>query len=500
MRVKGSRLAAASLAATAILSAAACSGSGHPGARTPGKGGGPAVAITRSLSASVQVIDDSGSGASSDLARALLASAPVVVVARDDSAVSAADRSAHAPVLLASSVTPQLAAAVRALHPRTVLDAGLPAGALSRRLSGIEVTARPSALPAASPPRQTGVAVLTDSGSGNRSGNSGSAVDATAAAAGATVLPVNGGDPRTDPAAIRALARLRPQHVIAVGSEFGSSGQLQERVTEAETGRQLPGGGQVMFPGRRLVALYGHPGASSLGALGQQGLSASIARAQKMASEYRSLSDVPVVPAFEIIATVAEGAPGPDGTYSQPTPVSELRPWIRRAADHGMYVVLDLQPGRANLLDQAKQYQSLLKEPNVGLGLDAEWKLQPGQVPLQQIGHVDIGEVNSVVRWLATLTSQNHLPQKALILHQFRSSMITDESKLDTSHDDLAIVMHMDGQGSPDVKQASWNMVTSGAPHGVFFGWKNFFVKDTPMISPQATMKHTPAPVMISYQ
>lgn len=452
--------------------------------------------MTRSLSASAQVIDDSGSGASSDLARALFTSAPVVVVARDDSAVPAADRSAHAPVLLASSVTPQLAAMVRALHPRTVLDAGLPASALSRRLSGIAVTVRASGLPAASTPRQTGVAVLTDSGDGD----SGNAVDATAASAGATVVPVNGADPRTDPGAIRSLARLRPQHVIAIGSEFGSSGQLQERVTEAETGQQLPGGGQVMFPGRRLVALYGHPGASSLGALGQQGLSQSIARARKMAREYRSLSSVPVVPAFEIIATVAEGAPGPDGTYSQPTPVSELRPWIRRAADHGMYVVLDLQPGRANLLDQAKQYQSLLEEPNVGLGLDAEWKLQPGQVPLQQIGHVNISEVNSVVRWLATLTSQHHLPQKALILHQFRSTMITDESKLDTSHDDLSIVMHMDGQGSPDVKQGSWNMVTSGAPHGVFFGWKNFFVKDTPMISPQATMKHTPAPVMISYQ
>ena len=38
----------------------------------------------------------------------------------------------------------------------------------------------------------------------------------------------------------------------------------------AETGIQLPGGGQVLFPMRRIVALYGSPGTAALGALGQQ--------------------------------------------------------------------------------------------------------------------------------------------------------------------------------------------------------------------------------------
>jgi hypothetical protein len=173
---------------------------------------------------------------------------------------------------------------------------------------------------------------------------------------------------------------------------------------------------------------------------------------------------------------------------------------VRKATDDGIYVVLDLQPGRASLLDQAKRYQSLLEQPNVGLALDPEWKLQPGQVPLQQIGHVDIGEVNSVISWLAGLTARNHLPQKVLVLHQFRSSMINGEGRLATGNDDLAIVLHMDGQGSPGDKQETWNAVIGGAPRGVFFGWKNFFVKDTPMINPRATMDRDPAPVMISYQ
>ena len=41
-----------------------------------------------------------------------------------------------------------------------------------------------------------------------------------------------------------------------------------------------------------------------------------------------------------------------------------------------MYVVLDLQPGRSNFLDQAKLYEPLLRLPHVGLALDPEWRLR----------------------------------------------------------------------------------------------------------------------------
>jgi hypothetical protein len=285
-----------------------------------------------------------------------------------------------------------------------------------------------------------------------------------------------------------------------VGAQFGPAARLASRVAVAETGRQLPGGGQVLFPGRRLVALYGHPGAPGLGVLGQQDLAASITRARRVAAAYQPLSDVPVVPAFEIIATVAEASPGPDGTYSYETPVPQLLPWVRQATTDGMYVVLDLQAGRASLLAQAEHYEPLLKLPDVGLALDPEWKLQPGQKPLRQIGHVDIAEVNSVIGWLAALTARYDLPQKLLVVHQFQLAMIAGEQDLDTSRDDLAIVLHMDGQGTPAVKQATWTAVTAAAPHGVFFGWKNFLVMDHPMLTPAQTMTKIPAPVMISYQ
>ena len=477
------------------------------------------VAATRLLSTTTSVLTDTAPGAlTAALARALFETSPVVVVSGTSgtvvAAASSAARSAHAPLLLDSPATAQgtaqVAVSVRALRPKAVLALGLSAAArraLAAQLPGVKVVSSPAALPATGTPEPAAqLAVLVKTASAGKAdpsattGASLTAVTATAASAGAHVVNMTSTDPRTDPAAIKALARLRPAGVVAVGAQFGSSTTLSGRISVAETGRQLPGGGQVLFPGRRLVAMYGHPGTPGLGVLGQQDLAASISRARQLAADYQPLSSVPVVPAFEIIASVAEGSPGPDGSYSYETPVSELLPWVRTATADGLYVVLDLQPGRASLLSQAEHYQSLLELPDVGLALDAEWKLQPGQKPLRQIGHVDISEVNGVASWLATLTARHHLPQKLLVLHQFQLAMLSGEQHLDTGHDDLAIVIHMDGQGTPGVKQATWNAVTAAAPPKVFFGWKNFLVKDHPMLTPGETMTKTPAPVMISYQ
>jgi len=494
--------------------------------------GGRAAATTRSPEAAASALTGSPDVQSAGVAWKLFTSAPVVVVAdavrRADVALAAARAErAHAPVLLLSpaasgprppgsvlgmaarigaagaagsavTVSARVRAEIDALRPRAVLAVGIAANVLAAQLPGLRVVTDPDLLPGTTAPVPVHrVALLVHQGD---KGAAVTAAVATAQVAGAQVIAVRGYDPRTDVADIAALAGARPQHVLAVGPGFGSSRRLAARVAVAETGVQLPGGGQVLFPAHRLVALYGHPGTPALGALGDQGLPASIARVRRVAAAYRHLSGVPVIPAFEIIATVAQARPGTDGTYSYESSLASLRPWVRQATAAGLYVVLDLQPGRASLLGQARRYRTLLALPDVGLALDPEWKLRPGQFPLRQIGSVGIGEVNAVIGWLARLTARHHLPQKLLVLHQFQLSMIRGEQRLDTRPDNLAIVIHMDGQGSPADKLQTWAAVTGAAPAGVFFGWKNFYVKDHPVLDPRQTMARTPRPVMISYQ
>jgi hypothetical protein len=516
------------LLAIVCVATTSCAGVAHHDA--------PAAVMSRTRlpAAATSVLTGAQDVIAEDVAQNLFAAAPVVVIASpgspDDRAAARQALQIHAPLLLtsagaarpasggavttalrtgmrpasdsaqdaASVVSAALRARVRALDPSAVLAVGIPAKVLTAQLPGVRVVTSPAMLPATQAPAPLDqVALLVPATGGNTATL---AAATTAQVAGAQVITVRGDDPRADPDVIATLAAARPQRVLAIGAGFGTASELASRIAVAETGVQLPGGGQVLFPNHLVVALYGHPGAPSLGVLGQQSLQASITRAEHVAAAYTRLTSRRVVPALEIIATVAQASPGPDDEYSYESPVASLRPWVKKATAAGLYVVLDLQPGRASLLAQAKMYQSLLELPDVGLALDPEWKLAPTQVPLKQIGSVSIGEVNSVITWLAALTARYRLPQKLLVLHQFQLSMITDESALETRHDDLAILIHMDGQGTPGDKEQTWDAITKAAPPGVFFGWKDFYVKDHPMLDPQQTIDRTPKLSMISYQ
>jgi hypothetical protein len=137
----------------------------------------------------------------------------------------------------------------------------------------------------------------------------------------------------------------------------------------------------------------------------------------------------------------------------------------------------------------------------VGLALDPEWRLKPGQRHLAQIGSVPVAEVNSVVTWLADLTARHALPQKLLVLHQFQLRMIGNRAALDTSHPELAVLIHVDGLGSQPAKQATWSALHADAPAAVAWGWKNFIDEDRPMLTVEQTMRQVrPTPDLVTYQ
>jgi len=399
------------------------------------------------------------------------------------------DDQAVAPDQLIDAVTSLAATQTPVLTVKTASDAAAGGG------DGEDESSSPAELPRVAPdaPLDTLlVLVARDPAS--------LAAAATARASGARLMALGNPDPRTDPAVIAGLAAEPAGQVLALGTAFGPPETLRYRLDVAAGGVQLPGGGQILYPGRQMVALYGHPGTPALGVLGEQGVEGAIARAQELAAEYQPLVDVPVVPAFEIITTVASNGAGPDGNYSYEAPVDLLRPWVDAAGEAGVYVVLDLQPGRTDFLAQAKRYEEFLARPYVGLALDPEWRLQPDQGHLVQIGSVTAGEINTVVTWLADLTRAHKLPQKLLMLHQFQLQMISDRGTVDTGRDELAVLIHADGFGSPGAKFETWGLMHISPPPNVWWGWKNFIDEDSPTFTPAETMDIEPRPLFVSYQ
>jgi len=454
-----------------------------------------------------QVVDGAAAGELSVAASAaLFVSAPVVVLVGEGDPAELAKAAElgprlGVPVLVVPAPGAPAGGAdveVARLGAATAVVVGASAAGWATRLDDVEVVpaADKADLPTTTAPAgAVRAAVLVMPGEASL------AAAANAHAAGVEVVEVAGGDPRVSTDVVTRLARLTPDAVVGVGTAFGAADRLAERVQAAVTGARLPGGGQLVLPGKRYVALYGHPGSSRLGVLGEQDAEASVGRAVELATQYARLDPgVQTVPTFEIIATVASSSPGEDGDYSSEAPIDQLRPYVDAAARVGVYVLLDLQPGSADFLSQARRYEELLRQPHVGLALDPEWRLAPGERHLRQIGRVGADEVNAVGDWLATLVQDNDLPQKMLLLHQFRLDMLEERERIISDRDELAVVTQMDGNGPPSTKLATWDTLLPGAPAGMSWGWKNFYDEDQPMLTPAQTLTVQPAPVFISYQ
>ncbi len=442
--------------------------------------------------------------------QAFFEKAPAVVVlgkdgAQDDAAKMA--RTLGVPLLVAPDGAPEDASdqqdfgsELGRLGARTLIAYGALSDSLAGGLDVVDGSASNADLPEvdhAEGTTESGFAVVVRAG--EKAAKAAGPALATAQAAGADLHTMDSDDPRAAKNQ-EFFQNHAASELYAIGNGFGKTKDFSALAATAAEGKQLPGGGQIVFPDRRMVALYGTPGTASLGLLGEQDIDGAIKRAKKYAEEYQPHSKEKVQPAFEIIATVASASAGKDGKYSSYVPVERLEPWVKAAQEAGVYVVLDLQPGRNDFLTQAKHYEKLLTYPNVGIAYDPEWRLKPGQRHMVQIGSVDAAELNRANDWLAELTRKQKLPQKIVILHQFTRSMIRDRAALDTSHPELAMVVHADGNGTPGMKMATWKNLRLDLPDGIWMGWKNFIDEDSPTFTPKKTFDIDPKPWFVSYQ
>lgn len=259
---------------------------------------------------------------------------------------------------------------------------------------------------------------------------------------------------------------------------------------------QLPRGGTTIFPRHRVVAYYGSPGEPRLGVLGA-GDPEEVADELDAAATPFSTPGREVQPAMEIIVGVADGSPGPDGDYHHDVDEAEVRRYIAVARAHKQLVVLDIQPGTTDFLTAARPWEGLLREPDVGLALDAEWRMAPGEIPGKTIGSVTADEVNTTSAWLAGIVREAKVPQKLFVVHQFTVDMITTPERVATPPE-LAVVQHVDGFGAPPNKLGKYQQLQR--PQQFHQGFKLFYTQDTPMLTPEQTLALSPAPEFVTYQ
>lgn|GEM_PF-884111 len=258
-----------------------------------------------------------------------------------------------------------------------------------------------------------------------------------------------------------------------------------------------PAPGEGIFGrNRTLVAYYGAAGTGALGVLGEGPPNREIGRLERAARAFER-PDRPVQIVYELIVTVADATPGPDGDYSHDVPRRHVERYLRAARRHDAMLLLDIQPGRASFPEVAQRWAWALKDPRVGLALDPEWRMAGGDVPGRVIGSVDASEVNETSLWLANLVRRERLPQKLFVLHQFRTSMIERIDRVAVRRR-LATVQHVDGFGTQQQKMATYDAVLR--PKKFHPGFKLFYDEDVGLMSPARVLKVRPRVRFVSYQ
>ena len=160
--------------------------------------------------------------------------------------------------------------------------------------------------------------------------------------------------------------------------------------------------------------------------------------------------------------------------------------------------MLDIQPGRSDFFTEATRLKRWLKEPDVGLALDPEWRMDPGQVPGQVIGHVDAREVNAVSAWLSKLAVERKLPQKLFLIHQFTNDMVDDTQLKERAG--LAMVLNADGFGTRALKKVKYKAFTSSPRRFFGEGFKLFYREDTNLMTPRQVLRLKPPPDVVVYE
>ena len=263
---------------------------------------------------------------------------------------------------------------------------------------------------------------------------------------------------------------------------------------------ELPRGGRTIFPDHRLVGFAGHPRSDALGRLGVGNLDDRAKEVEKVAAPLAGGRKL--LPVLELIATVVQGAPGPDGDYRVRGSDAMVADYLAAARRVQGILLLDIQPGRSDFLTEVRYYEKWLEQPDVGIALDPEWAMGPDEVPMRTFGHTTGTEIDAVARYLDRIVAKHGLPEKVLVYHQLAPGIVRSENDI-RPHQGVVIVKSVDGIGNRAMKEDSYRRLTRSLPEAVHAGFKLFYDEDRHygrLMTPSQVLALRPRPEYVLYE
>jgi hypothetical protein len=265
----------------------------------------------------------------------------------------------------------------------------------------------------------------------------------------------------------------------------------------------LPGS---ILPANRIVAFYGNPLSKHMGVLGEYPTDQMLAKLDDAVREWRQADpSTPVKPALQLIAVVAQGAPGKDGLYRLRMDSALIEKVYGWAKQRDALLFLDIQVGKSTMQKELPRLMPFLSRPDVHLAMDAEFSMhhsKEGEPPGKKVGVFDAADINWVSEQLRKLVTDKQLPPKILIVHRWLKPMILNAGEI-TVDPRVQIVMDMDGWGPPWMKFESYRDYIDLEPVE-YTGFKIFFHNDVKhhdaLLTPAEVLGLRPRPLYIQYQ
>jgi hypothetical protein len=249
------------------------------------------------------------------------------------------------------------------------------------------------------------------------------------------------------------------------------------------------------------VGYAGVTGAATPGRLGTGPLDQRVAEIERSAKPYAAGRET--LPVVEVIATVVQASPGRDGKHRVRLTDAQIAVYHKAARKRRAVMLINLQPGRSEFITEAKPFEKWLKEPDVGVALDPEWAMDPGQRPGTAYGHTTGAELDEVARYLGTLVKRYHLPEKIMVYHQVARSVVRNEFGL-KDHEGVAVIKSVDGLGPPGPKINTYRVINRTTPSFVHAGFKLFFTEDRAdggrLMTPREVLALKPPPEYVMYE
>jgi hypothetical protein len=278
----------------------------------------------------------------------------------------------------------------------------------------------------------------------------------------------------------------------------------------------------AVLPSHRIVAYYAIPGAPATGPAYQL-TPTMLQRLRAQAAAYQQIDPThPVQPGIDLVASVPDATPGPDGTYHHRLSPDVIQSYIDFCQQNGLILFLDLDFGRAPIMPEVNYFLPYLEKYSfVELAVDPEWMFPRGNgIPGVNLSNVRASDLNPIIEALAELPMKYRVPRKILVIHQYRPDGDGLSNPYDAAQAEIAdkhdllfdkrvdVVIHVDAVGGyPGDKIDKTNEYNKWVGQDMkkyhnfsYGGFKLFYnIEAQTLMTPKEVLALNPPPMVVTY-